>query len=212
MPFFPEDFRFATRAPKYRVDLYFLPTKNVSTSRELRIVTWFFFYVVCFEGHLNRSTAIWQNINLVPPPIAITIWSNFRQSVGRLCWVLTDTSLILYWVLTETSLRLYWDCWIFAETLLRLCWDSTETILRLCLEFNETKNWDFTETILRIYWDNWDSTEILLKLNWDTIVIKKETILRINWDCWDKPRKKNYIMHYELAGSPISHLFHQASK
>ena len=58
MPFFPEDFRFATRAPKYRVDLYFLPTKNVSTSRELRIVTWFFFYVVCFEGHLNRSTAI----------------------------------------------------------------------------------------------------------------------------------------------------------
>ena len=55
MPFFPEDFRFATRAPKYRVDLYFLPTKNVSTSRELRIVTWFFFYVVCFEGHLNRS-------------------------------------------------------------------------------------------------------------------------------------------------------------
>ena len=30
MPFFPQDFRFATRAPKYRV--VFLPTKNVCTS------------------------------------------------------------------------------------------------------------------------------------------------------------------------------------
>ena len=39
---------------------------DVSVYEWAKIVTWFFFYVVCFEGHLNRSTAIWQNINLVP--------------------------------------------------------------------------------------------------------------------------------------------------